>query len=136
MSNQTVSNTWPTARGGARFAARDLAMLDNFVAAALAEADDDGRERFTRNDDHLEHMGDHVEHMEVSHAPVPDTGDDAEAFLQRTIAFLSGRADRAQLLERLRDVIMPPAPISAEPPAPTPAAAAQPETAAPERTPE
>lgn len=124
MSNQTMSNTWPTARDGARFAARDLAMLDNFVTAALAEADDDGAEDLAPKD----------EHVIASHVPVPDTGDDVDAFLQRTVAFLAGRADRAQLLEQLRDAVTPPA----APPA-VPAqqeVSAQPTPAAQDRTPE
>lgn len=118
MPNQTMSNTWPTARDGARFAARDLAMLDTFVTAALAEADDDGAEDLAREDDHVI----------ASHVPARDTGDGVDAFLQWTIAFLAGRADRAQLLERLRDAVAPPAP--------PPGAPAQPEAAAPDRTPE
>jgi hypothetical protein len=114
-----MSETWPMARGGARFAARDLAMLDTFVAAALAEADDDGAEHPSRKE----------EHVAPPHGPVPDTGDDADAFVQRTVAFLAGRADRAQLLERLRDALTPPAPPTAAPAQPEPAAA-------PDRTPE
>jgi hypothetical protein len=118
-----MSNTWPTARDGARFAARDLAMLDNFVTAALAEADDDGAEDLAHKN----------EHVIASHVPVPDTGDDVDAFLQRTVAFLAGRADRAQLLEQLRDAVTP-----APPPA-VPAqqeVSAQPTPAAQGRTPE
>jgi hypothetical protein len=99
-------------------------MLDNFVTAALAEADDDGAGDVARKD----------EHVIASHVPVSDTGDDVEAFLQRTVAFLAGRTDRAQLLERLRDAVSPPAPPPAAPAQPE--ASAQPTPAAPDRTPE
>jgi hypothetical protein len=102
MSN-AMSNAWPIARDGARFAARDLAMLDTFIEAALAEGDDG---------DDLARDEDRVGPEKGLAVAVPTQNtvdvDNTDAFMQRTLAFLTGRADRLQLLERLRDAIVPP----------------------------
>ncbi len=82
-----------------RASAGDEALLDEFVAAALAETERDDAEESASRQAAL-------------------AAEQVEAFLQRTAAFLNARADRAELLEKLRASI---ADTSAEP-KPKPAA--------------
>ena len=86
-------------RDGTRSAVSDLALLDTFIEAALAE-DADARETGPA-------------------ASAWSAGDDPEAFLTRTIGFLESRADRDELLARLNQAFAAPHP----PPEPPPAAA-------------
>jgi hypothetical protein len=106
-------------RDGTRFAVSDLALLDRFIEAALAE-DADARE-LVRN----------------ASPPAWSAGDDPEAFLTRTIGFLETRADRAELLARLNRAFAVPVPEytpnsaqapdpTQEPPPPPAAPAAEP----------
>jgi hypothetical protein len=92
-------------RDGTRFAVSDLALLDTFIEAALAE-DADAREA-----------------VRAAPAPAWSAGDDPETFLARTIGFLETRADRAELLARLNRAFAAPvpahAPNSAQAPDPT-----------------
>jgi hypothetical protein len=87
-------------RDGTRFAMSDLALLDTFIEAALAE--DAARET-------------------VHAAPAWSRGDDPETFLTRTIGFLQTRADRAELLARLNRAFAAPEPPQAQEPPPAPA---------------
>lgn len=92
-----MPNTWSNGREGRR--SGELALLDRFVAAALAEGTDD---------------------REDAPAQATETvavRDPAEAFLEQAVDFLKARTDRALILERLRDATAAPEAPPAEPPA-------------------
>lgn len=92
-----MPNTWSNGREGRR--SGELALLDRFVAAALAEGTDDR------------------EDAPAQAAETIAVRDPAEAFLEQAVGFLNTRPDRAAILERLRDATAAADRPPADPPA-------------------